>query len=103
MSYPEENDCEVIMNAVEIVEEPVALVDDKIVSEILAGEDEFCSAQCNTDVDTGKEVCTFTTKLNLFAGELGYYQFEECGDATNPVLGLEVGKTYKFVQKDPSN
>ena len=26
-----------------------------------------------------------------------------CGDATNPTLGLEVGKTYEFVQEDRSN
>ena len=38
--------------------------------------------------------------MNRYAGELGYYQFEECGEATNPVLGLDVGKTYEFVKKD---
>ena len=65
--------------------------------------EDVCLANCVIDGDTGKEVCTFTTKINLYAGELGYYQFEECGDATNPTLGLEVGKTYEFVQKDPSN
>ena len=61
-------------------------------------------ANCAANKVTGKEVCEFTTKVDLYAGELGYYyQFEECGDATNPVLGLGVGKTYEFVQKDPSN
>jgi len=68
----------------------------------VSGE-EFCNASCATDAETGKETCKFTAKVNLFAGELGYYQFEECGDATNPVLGMEVGKTYEFVQEDPSN
>mmetsp|Transcript_418 Transcript_418/g.691 ORF Transcript_418/g.691 Transcript_418/m.691 type:complete len:422 (+) Transcript_418:55-1320(+) len=46
---------------------------------------------------------TFTTKIDLFASELGYYMFEECGDAVNPTLGMEVGETYTFVQKDPTN
>ena len=61
----------------------------------------LCYANCS--VDGEKEVCKFTAKVDLYAGELGYYQFEECGDATNPTLGLEVGKTYEFVQKDRSN
>merc|ERR1719343_682676 len=65
--------------------------------------DGLCFADCITDSATAKEVCQFTAKVNLFAGELGYYQFEECGDAINPVLGLEVGTTYQFIQKDPSN
>ncbi len=63
---------------------------------------DLCYASCSVD-ESGNEVCTFTTKINLFAGELGYYQFEECGDDVNPTLGMELGKTYKFVQKDRSN
>ena len=63
-----------------------------------------CLASCTVvDTTTGKEHCTFTAKVNLYASELGYFQFEECGDVTNPTLGLEVGKTYEFVQHDPSN
>lgn len=61
-----------------------------------------CNASCTAD-ENGKEVCKFTTKVDLFAGELGYYHFEECGDAVNPTLGVEVGKTYQFIQKDRSN
>ena len=34
---------------------------------------------------------------------LGYFTFEECGDMTNPTLGLELGETYLFVQRDRSN
>eukprot|EP00571_Detonula_confervacea_P011421 CAMPEP_0172304456 /NCGR_PEP_ID=MMETSP1058-20130122/5857_1 /TAXON_ID=83371 /ORGANISM="Detonula confervacea, Strain CCMP 353" /LENGTH=422 /DNA_ID=CAMNT_0013015687 /DNA_START=50 /DNA_END=1318 /DNA_ORIENTATION=- len=64
---------------------------------------DLCKASCATDEATGKEVCKFTTKVDLHAGELGYYTFEECGDKPNPTLGLEVGKTYQFVQKDRSN
>jgi hypothetical protein len=64
---------------------------------------EICHALCSADDATGEEICTFTAKVNLFASELGYYQFEECGDVNNPTLGLEAGKTYHFIQKDPSN
>jgi hypothetical protein len=39
----------------------------------------------------------------VHASELGYFQFEECGDIDNPTLGIEVGKTYRFLQKDVSN
>ena len=46
---------------------------------------------------------TFTVELNIYASELGYYQFEECGDVVNPTLGMEVGETYTFIQRDPSN
>jgi len=62
----------------------------------------LCYASCAID-ESGIELCKFTTKVNLYAGELGYYQFEECGDDVNPTLGMEVGKTYQFVQKDRSN
>ena len=33
----------------------------------------------------------------------GYYSFEECGDAVNPTIAMEVGQTYTFVQADRSN
>eukprot|EP00984_Skeletonema_dohrnii_P022591 scaffold11699_cov138-Skeletonema_dohrnii-CCMP3373.AAC.2 len=62
----------------------------------------LCYASCSAD-ESGQEVCKFTTKVNLYAGELGYYQFEECGDDVNPTLGMEVGKTYQFIQTDRSN
>lgn len=51
-----------------------------------------CVATCETDI------CTFNAKVNLYAGELGYFTFEECGDVVNPTLGIELGKTYRFVQ-----
>lgn len=34
---------------------------------------------------------------------IGYYYFEECGDTTNPTIGLEFGETYTFIQKDRTN
>jgi hypothetical protein len=69
----------------------------------VAEDGEICQAACSTDESTGLEVCTFTSKVNLHASELGYFQFEECGDVDNPTLGVEVGKTYHFIQQDPSN
>ena len=46
---------------------------------------------------------TFTVRLNLFASELGYFTFEECGDVINPTIIMEVGQTYTFLQTDRSN
>ena len=46
----------------------------------------------------------FTARIDLFAGELGYFVFEECGlDVFNPTIAMEVGETYTFVQKHRSN
>jgi len=59
-------------------------------------QDTACRANCSGDE------CVFTARLNLFAGELGYYTFEECGDEVNPTLGMEVGKTYRFDQVSSS-
>jgi hypothetical protein len=59
--------------------------------------------QQEEDAPCNPESRTFTTKLDIYASELGYYTFEECGDTINPTLGIEVGETYTFVQKDPSN
>ena len=50
----------------------------------------LCYATCNTD-ESGKEVCKFTTKVNLYAGELGYYQFEECGGEYDCLFYVIVG------------
>jgi hypothetical protein len=54
------------------------------------------------------EICTsennvFTVVVDLFAGELGLYQFRECGNQTNPTIGIEIGETYTFIQKHVSN
>lgn len=67
-----------------------------------ANVSEICRATCTTD-SKGVELCKFTAKLNLHASELGYFQFEECGDVNNPTLGMEVGKSYMFDQADVSN
>lgn len=67
-----------------------------------AANNEICRAKCTTSTD-GIEECLFTAKVDLHAGELGYYMFEECNGKINPTLGMEVGKTYRFVQSDRSN
>lgn len=47
---------------------------------------------------------TFTTSVNMYGGELGYYVIEECGmDILNPTIAMEVGGTYTFIQKDRTN
>ena len=105
-SYPENNDCEVLIPGSESISSPnddSSDISSSINTDGITGNDDLCEATCTTDAVSGDELCQFTAKVNLFAGELGYYQFDECGDATNPVLGLEVGKTYQFVQKDQSN
>lgn len=74
-----------------------------IVEDLLRSEgEEICHATCSTDESNG-ETCTFTAKVNLHASELGYFQFEECGDVDNPTIGIEIGKSYRFIQSDPSN
>lgn len=60
------------------------------------------------DDTTGSVVCTsdtntYTVKLDLYASQLGYYTFEECGDMVNPTIGMEVGQTYTFIQTDRTN
>ena len=52
---------------------------------------------CRTTACVNNE-CTFNVKLDLMAGELGYYTFEECGDVVNPTIGMEVGVRYRFLQ-----
>jgi hypothetical protein len=53
--------------------------------------------------DGAEKVCTFTFSVNLFASELGYYTVDECGDTVMPVLGMEKGVTYKFLQHNVTN
>ncbi|KAL7502179.1 hypothetical protein ACHAWX_000484 [Stephanocyclus meneghinianus] len=62
----------------------------------------ICNANCTID-SSGNEFCKFTASVDLFASELGYFRFQECGDVPNPTLGIELGKTYEFIQADPSN
>ncbi|KAL7426187.1 hypothetical protein ACHAXH_000256, partial [Discostella pseudostelligera] len=60
---------------------------------------DYCHASCDDD-----DVCTYTALVDLFASEFGFFHFEECGDSGNmPTITMEIGKTYRFVQKDISN
>jgi len=64
-----------------------------------ASSADLCKGSCSAD---GTQ-CSFTVKVNFFEGEWGYFTFEECGDAPNPTLGLELGVTYTFDQTEISN
>jgi len=66
-----------------------------------SADGDLCHGACSTA--GGEKSCVFTASLNLSAGELGYYVFEECGSEANPTLGVEKGVTYRFVQSDESN
>lgn len=59
-----------------------------------------CNAPC--DDDTG--ICTYTARVDVHASEFGMYSFVECSDAGNmPDIGMELGRTYRFVQSDITN
>jgi len=60
--------------------------------------DNLCEADCSSGT------CTFTFKVNTYAGELGYYEVAECPDSgTNPTLAIEKNVNYLFDQGDISN
>jgi hypothetical protein len=61
----------------------------------------LCLADCvkSGDEHASSKTCTFDVKVNLFAGELGYFQIEQCGDQLNPTIGIEKGVTYIFSQE----
>ena len=56
-----------------------------------------CLGACVMDGDS--KTCKFSMKVNLFAGELGYFTIEECGDDLNPTIGIEKDVTYIFSQE----
>lgn len=57
----------------------------------------ICKIPCNDNV------CDIYVTVNLFATVLGAFTFDECGDQPYPTIGLEVGKTYRFIQKQLDN
>ena len=61
----------------------------------VVGSDGICRAD---NCDDSSTECVFTSNVKAAAGELGYYTFDECGDITNPTLGMEMGRTYRFKQ-----
>ncbi|KAL3907356.1 MAG: hypothetical protein SGILL_008911, partial [Bacillariaceae sp.] len=46
--------------------------------------------------------CVIPMRVNFFAGETGYYEFDGC-KGINPTLLLTVGRTYMFDQSDMTN
>jgi hypothetical protein len=64
-----------------------------------------CAALC-TVYEGGYETCVFEVSRDNYEGALGYYTFSgrdgDCG-GTNPVLGVEKGKTYYFIQEGIEN
>jgi hypothetical protein len=59
---------------------------------------------CNAPCDDVTGICTYTVRVDLHASEFGMYNFVECPDAGNmPDIGMEVGRTYRFVQADITN
>lgn len=60
-----------------------------------------CPGDCT---GTGaNRACKFTAKLDVFAARTGYYAFDECGATVQPVLEMETGIEYTFLQNDDSN
>ena len=62
----------------------------------------LCTGTCVTDQNGVKE-CSFTFKMDLYAGATGYYVVEECGQTPMPTLALEQNVKYRFIQHDKSN
>eukprot|EP00602_Paraphysomonas_sp_CaronLab_P006861 CAMPEP_0185021890 /NCGR_PEP_ID=MMETSP1103-20130426/4594_1 /TAXON_ID=36769 /ORGANISM="Paraphysomonas bandaiensis, Strain Caron Lab Isolate" /LENGTH=352 /DNA_ID=CAMNT_0027553673 /DNA_START=35 /DNA_END=1090 /DNA_ORIENTATION=- len=62
---------------------------------------DLCLGNCV--VVNSRKTCEFTTIVDTFGSSTGYFQFIECGDITNPTLGLERGVTYIFNQNNISN
>ena len=48
---------------------------------------DICLGAC--EGNGGDKTCTFSAKVDLHAGELGYYHFEEC-EGINPTLGKNI-------------
>lgn len=61
-----------------------------------ASSDDICKITCD-------DICDIHVQVDLFETVLGAFKFEECGDKPFPTIGLEVGKTYRFVQKNINN
>jgi hypothetical protein len=74
-----------------------------------------CIASCDDDDDDddGNNICTYTTKVDLFASEFGYFYFEECEQGTTttttrssggsassntmPTIAMEVSENIIFI------
>lgn len=68
----------------------------------------ICTFSIVLDVAVAQDFCVsptgnFTVVVDLYAGELGYFTFEECPGVMNPTIGIELGQSYNFIQSDRSN
>jgi hypothetical protein len=61
----------------------------------------FCITICSCLLASFTFRRYFSRLLCLFSS--GYYRFKECGDVTNPTIGIEIGESYIFEQADISN
>lgn len=61
-------------------------------------------SRCDASCDDNTGICVYTVLFDMFASEFGFYHFEECPDAGNmPDITMELGTTYRFIQRDVSN
>ena len=60
-------------------------------------DEDLCEAACDGNA------CAYHAFVDLHAAEFGRYAFDECGPAPAPVLVLDLGRTYRFVQRHVSN
>jgi hypothetical protein len=59
---------------------------------------------CNAPCDDTTGICTYTARVDMHASEFGLYSFVECSDVGNmPDIGMELGRTYRFLQSDITN
>ena len=59
--------------------------------------DGICKISCED------EICDINVEVDLFETVLDAFKFQDCSDEPYPTIGLEVGKTYRFVQKNINN
>ena len=60
---------------------------------VAAADDDVCVSETNT----------YTVRVNLFVGELGYFTFDECPSMISPTIGMKIGETYTFNQSHRTN
>ena len=59
---------------------------------------------CNAPCDNATGICTYNARVDIHASEFGLFSFVECSDAGNMHdIGMELGRTYRFVQSDITN
>ncbi|CAK9012802.1 Hypothetical protein SCF082_LOCUS11658 [Durusdinium trenchii] len=64
-------------------------------------DEDLCLGNCTGTIGVDY-ACTFYFRMNIFAGETGYYEVDGC-EGTQPTLGMIAGVEYTFDQTDPTN